>query len=162
MAQLAFVLSLIKSIIVVGLKEWKRCLMVQLFRSFGLALLLSLGMGSLGSTANFLCDKYSEADVDICYDTSKSSPFLLNSLSLVISNLPRIVSLPKNCLSFEYQIITEFNISWVLREIHNSECGGDPNTAPAAAHLETISNDGEKIKLSMMDIPCECTKWLVE
>ena len=106
--------------------------MVRLFRSFGLALLLSLGMGSPGSTANFLCDKYSEADVDICYDTSKSSPFLLNSLSLIISNLPRIVSLPKNCLSFEYRIITEFNISWRLREIHNSECGGDPYTAPTA------------------------------
>ena len=49
-----------------------------------------------------------------------------------------------------------------VKAIHNSECGGDPNTTPAAAHLETISNDGEKIKLSMMDIPCGCTKWLVE
>ena len=41
--------------------------MLQHFRIFGLALLFLVGMGSVGSTASFLCDKYTEARVNIAY-----------------------------------------------------------------------------------------------
>ena len=140
---------------------WDNKNMVQYLKSIGLALLLSIGFGTVGSADSLDCSKTSADDeITICDAPENSKPFLINSYDLIRHNLSEITGLSPQCISYEFENASADKADWTLREVHNAQCGGDPNTSPRIAFLKTatwqITND---VSLSIYDMPCGC--WLL-
>ena len=135
--------------------------MVQYFGLIGLALLLSVGVGSVGSAASLDCSKTSaDAEIAICDAPENSKPFLINSYDLIRHNLPKITGLSHECISYDFENVSADQADWTLREIHNAQCGGDPNTSPRIAFLKTaIEQNNDNVSLSVYDTPCGC--WML-
>ena len=135
--------------------------MLQYFRLIGLVLLLSVSMGSVGSADSLDCSKTSADDeVTICDAPENSKPFLINSYDLIRHNLSEITGLSPQCISYEFENASADKADWTLREVHNAQCGGDPNTSPRIAFLKTaIDQPNDEISLSIYDMPCGC--WML-
>ena len=136
--------------------------MLQYIRLFGIALLLSAGVGSVAKAASFDCSKATtETEIAICENPSQSLPFLIESYDLIKENLSKITKLPLECISYKFEQSANSEVDWSLREIHNAQCGGDPNTSPRIAFLKTsIEQNNDDVSLSVYDTPCGCWKTL--
>ena len=120
--------------------------MIQYFRLFGLVLLLSAGAVTVGNAASFDCDKAAtETEIDICAEPIQDIELLKKSYESIQKQLSKITLRKEACVSFEFEVIALNTVEWTLRELHNSQCGGDPSTAPRIAWLRTfadkVSND---------------------
>ena len=126
--------------------------------------LLSLGIASATTAASFDCNKATTAsDKNICEAPTHLLPSLLTPYELIKQNLPQITGLGEACVSYEFAFLNNEVVTWELREIHNAQCGGDPNTAPRIASLKTVKEpSGGKVSLAVDDIACGCWKWLVK
>ena len=135
--------------------------MFQYFRSLSLALLFSVGIGSVGHTANFDCNKATtEIEIAICESPSQSLTFLLESYYLIRKNISKITKLPLECINYEFETLANSEVEWSLREIHNTRFGGDPNTSPRIAFLKTaIEQNNDDVSISVYDTPCGC--WML-
>ena len=127
----------------------------------GLTLVLLFGMASVGQSASFDCNKATtEAEIAICDAPKYSIPFLINSYDLIRHNLSEITGLSPQCISYEFENASADKADWTLREVHNAQCGGDPNTSPRIAFLKTaIDQPNDEISLSIYDMPCGC--WML-
>ena len=137
--------------------------MVRYIRSIGLALLLSVGFGSMGQAASFDCNKaITVSDKLVCEAPAHLLSSLLAPYGVIKQNLSQITRLNEACVSFEFEIQSNELVEWELREIHDVVCGGDPGTAPKIASLKTNKKpNGGKISLAFYDSACDCWKWLV-
>jgi len=136
--------------------------MLQYVKLFGLVLLLAVGFGSVGNASSFDCSKATtETEIAICGNPSQSLPFLIESYGLIKENLSKITKLPLCCISFEFEQSANSQVDWSLREIHNAQCGGDPNTSPRIAFLKTsMKQQNDDVSLYVYDTPCGCWKTL--
>ena len=117
----------------------------------------------MGSAANLDCSKTSADDeITICDAPENSKPFLINSYDLIRHNLSEITGLSPQCISYEFENASADKADWTLREVHNAQCGGDPNTSPRIAFLKTaIDQPNDEISLSIYDMPCGCCMLLL-
>ena len=138
--------------------------MFQYFKSFGLALLLSVSFGGVGKAASFDCNNaITVSDKLVCEAPAHLLSSLLAPYGLIKQNLSQITRLNEACVSFEFEIQSNELVEWELREIHDVVCGGDPGTAPKIASLKTNKKpNGGKISLAFYDSACDCWKWLVQ
>jgi hypothetical protein len=122
------------------------------------ALLLSMGIGGVAKAASFDCNKATtETEIAICGNPSQSLPFLIESYGLIKENLSKITKLPLECISFEFEQSANSQVDWSLREIHNAQCGGDPNTSPRIATLRTISDKVDDVPfMEIYNTSCGC------
>ena len=71
-----------------------------------------------------------------------------------------ITDLSVECVLLENEGELENNHTttvWAIRENHNQNCGGDPDTAPIIGRLVSIKKpDQEGIELFRLDIECMC------
>ena len=132
--------------------------MLQYVKLFGLVLLLAVGFGSVGNASSFDCSKATtETEIAICGNPSQSLPFLIESYGLIKENLSKITKLPLECISFEFEQSANSQVDWSLREIHNAQCGGDPNTSPRIATLRTISDKVDDVPfMEIYNTSCGC------
>jgi hypothetical protein len=126
------------------------------------ALLLSMGIGGVAKAASFDCNKATtETEIAICGNPSQSLPFLIESYGLIKENLSKITKLPLECISYEFEQSANSQVDWSLRETHNPQCGGDPNTSPRSAFLRTsIKQNNDDVSLYVYDTPCGCWETL--
>ena len=81
----------------------------------------------------------------------------------VFDNWHMFTDLPVNCISIEAPSKDDIKIAtfserrllhFGIREVHNEVCGGDPNTAPIAAHAYVeFDVNGYSKKLYKLDVP---------
>lgn len=98
---------------------------------------------------------------DICSaGESNSSALQENSISLIEHHMNSITDLPVECVLLENEGELDNNHTttvWAIRENHNQNCGGDPDTAPIIGRLVSIKKpDQEGIELFRLDIECMC------
>jgi len=147
------------------LKSWTQRLREQRLRETqtkkSLAQRLRETQIKIASTASFDCTQAAtETEIAICESPSQSLPFLLESYDLIRKNLSEITKLPLECISYEFETSANSEVDWSLREIHNAQCGGDPNTSPRVAFLKTaIYQKNDDVSLSVYDTPCGC--WML-
>ena len=132
--------------------------MLKCFRSVALALLLSVGGVSVGKAESFTCANLkTDSEAVICRSPSEYLPFLLQSYEFIVQNIRNITILPHACLSYEVDKLSNSEVEWTLREVHNSECGGDTSTAPKIAWLKTIAGKiDDELSLEIYDMNCGC------
>ena len=93
----------------------------------------------------------------------EANSFLRKSYDQINQNLTKITGLSSACISFEYENASDSEVEWTLREVHNEQCGGDPDTAPRIATLKSFRDQiNGKVTLAINDLPCACWKWLVQ
>ena len=98
---------------------------------------------------------------DICSaGETNSSALQENSISLIENHMDSITDLSVECVLLENEGELENNHTttvWAIRENHNQNCGGDPDTAPIIGRLVSIKKpDQEGIELFRLDIECMC------
>lgn len=73
------------------------------------------------------------------------------AISYLKKDLTKITSLNSECISFNVEKGDSKSPYWLeLREIHNTKCGGDPDTAPRIASVIVYDNK----KISVFNLMC--------
>lgn len=146
------------------LRQYLKCRRaLSLIRRYSLTFCaIMLGLPSSLLAASFECNKATtETEISICEHPNQSLPFLIESYDLIKENLSKITKLPLECISYEFEQSANSEVDWSLREIHNAQCGGDPNSSPRIAFLKTsIEQNNDDVSLSVYDTPCGCWKTL--
>ena len=79
-----------------------------------------------------------DADVPDHWLTNGSTKYERLAIEAVKAALVYVTSLPAACAYISDLESTLAKVHISLREVHNAECGGDPNTAPRLASFELL------------------------
>ena len=95
----------------------------------------------------FEMDDGKEYIVPLYYMDNDTNLYIAEAKYILLNNLSKLTSLSKECVYLKEDGTTESYIGLNLREIHNDECGGDPNTDVSIGYYR-VDQDRE---LWMMD-----------